>query len=440
VEVDAEGRPLPWVPPRYQTQSLGIADDDGHDAVLLATGALPIEPEPTPEFQGPSSISSDDIRDWFTRLTALTPFKTVPLTIARGSIHKHGFVTGRVWFGADLVPRRVHVTTCPNSDWAEILGCLLHELAHPISCTHGHGEEFKRTLVELAERQWGTRWFAEARARLNESEQSLGYWVASGIRAALRSGDPPVARAGDDGQLARVVTKVRKLRELALDQMGLPEGITATGTANDLVTTYGLGDYRIRIDAGIDDQMVDRWVLLEDISVWRRDLAHAIATYCDVFSLHRTGQARMHFFGKYADVVSAEYLYSICAAQIDRECERHLDQWKRTRDYLWPGDTRRERTSFCDSAAEAFGEKLKRIAGEELGASRTGEKRDKSAAHAAAEEFAREEHAKRGTAWTSGAGKHRVRNDAGRKVGGALQVVRGMASGGGDRRMLPGRS
>lgn len=440
-EVDAEGRPLPWVPVAHQSETLGADSGEDDDAVLVCdTEELPPPPvdEPT---DGKQPLTNDEIRAWFEKLSLHAGFKSVPLTLTRGRVNKLGFTTGRVWYGRDLVPRRVHLTSCPNSDFAEVLATIVHELAHPLAGTRDHGDQFKEAMITLAEGYWGSQWFAEARNRLSASYHVVDYWVATGIRAALRDGAPPVARTGDDGQMARVVTKIRKLRDLAADQLGLPEAISATATANDLVTVYELGSYRVRLDARIQEQMVDRWVPIKEGAVWRRELAHGVAKASDVFALALVQKSRMHFFGRYADVMQAEYLFEISEARIDRECERHLDVWRVSREEVRAGDLVRERVSFCDSAVRAFCTKLGHIVIEEgaaVGRGRGGTG-VKTEALDAAEDFARVEHDKRGMGWRSGGGRTTRDNAAGREVGRSLEVVRGLTTTGGAPKALPGK-
>jgi hypothetical protein len=432
VETEPDGRPLAWVAEEYETERLRAAGVEDDDAVLVDDGALP-ETVPDDTVEGAETLSNKEIRDWFAELATAAGFVPPPLSLTRGTENKLGFTTGRVWFRADYVPLRVHLTTCPNADLAEVLATIVHELAHPLARSRAHGEEFRRALLALAERRWGERWFVEARGRMGEGLPTLDYWVATGIRAALRQAAPPVARAGDDGQMARIVTKIRKLRELAADQLGLPEAIAATATANDLVTTYGLGSYAVRIDARIQDQMIDRWLVLDDSAVWKRVLVHAIAAANDVFSLSVKSKSGLHLFGRFADIVQVEYLFSISAARIARECERHLAAWKSARPRL-AGETLRERTAFCDSAVRAFERKLRQIADDEVPSHRGGSSRGLEAAEA----FALAEHEKRGMSWGSGGKRVTRENAAGAEVGRSLEVVRGLSTTGGPQRKLTG--
>jgi|GEM_PF-1301934 len=430
--LDVEGRPLPWVPVRYGAQALGAGERDD-DAVLIDDHEpLPTHQEDFEEVEEGeradpfvAPIRDEEIHGWFEELCRIAKLSP-SLSLARGTVNKLGFTTGRVWSGRDGVPRRVHLTTCPGSDAAEILATIVHELAHPLAGARDHGDSFKLAMISLAERRFGERWFVEARRLAAERHHLVDSWIASGIRAALRGAPVPVARTGDDGQMARVLTKIRKLRELGADQLGRPEGISATAMANDLIVAYGLGGYSVRIDAGIEAQMIDRWVPLQDGAVWRRTLAHGIAKASDVFALALPKLARMHFFGTYAAVVGAEYLFSVTEAQIGRECERHLGRWKEARRAARGGDTVRERISFCDAAVLAFCRKLEQIVREESAAvGETRHARAPSAPLEAAEQFAHEQHEKRGSGWTSGARRATRENESGTRAGRALEILRG---------------
>lgn len=422
-EHDADGRPLPWVPVQHKTEALGgRAQDDDDTVVVVHPRDLPA-PSARPEAAPDPTVSG-----WLDALAATAGLPRPALAVTRSKVSRLGFCAGRVFLDAGFVPLLVQLEPCPNSDAAEILATLAHELAHPLARTRQHDLAFKRTLVGLVERHFGARWFVGARAHLERPFRVVDYWVASGIRAALKDGEPPALKAGDDGQLAKVLGRIRKLRDLAHDQLGLPEGIAATATANDLITTYGLESYSVHIDAGIHEQMVDRFVPLEDGAIWRRTLAHGVAAYCDVFSLAIPSKQRMHFFGRNGDVIAAEYLYSVSAARIVRECDLHLARWKREHRPS-AGESRRERTSFCDSAAIAFRDKLVRMKSDD------GPPRHE--ALEAAEDFADHEHEKRGSSWGSGGRRTYRDNAAGRELGQSMEVLHGLDGAGAKPRALP---
>ena len=135
----------------------------------------------------------------------------------------------------------------------------------------------------------------------------------------------------------------------------------------------------------------------------------------------------MHLFGRYADIVAAEYLYSISAAQIARGAVGTLKRGSGA------GCIRRVEIpagsacgSFRESAALAFGAKLSRIAADE--ANLAGRSRANSKGVAEAEDFADVEHEKRGSGWGNGNGKVRRFNAAGKQAGGSLSVSLGISS------------
>ncbi len=412
-ELDATGRPFPWVPVKPRTEALGARVDNDDDATEVGAG------EVLPPLEGGDIGGA---REWLAALAATAGLAVPELGVTRAPNNRFGFTAGRIWYDAAFAPLRMQLTVCPNADMAEVMATLAHELAHPLARQRGHAYPFKAALIDIVSRHFGARFFEGAKSRVGESYRLVDSWVASGIRAALRGGDAPVAKPIDDAQLAKVLMRIRKLRDLAADQVGLPEGIAATAAANDLVTGYGLEGYNVKVGE-VDDQMVDLFVPLDENALWRRTLAHGVAAYCDVFSLAMARGQRMHFFGRHGDVVTAEYLYSVSAARIMRECTAHIERWKRARGGSSAGETRSEKTSFCDSATMAFKRKLEAMKAEEGG--RSGLEK--------AEAFADDEHDKRGQSWGSGGRRSYRDNAAGRAVGDAMDVTHGIA-----RRAAPG--
>ncbi len=409
-----DGCPLPWSPPRPRTESLAAAEDDEDDVVALPAGA------PWPAGEAADVAPDAALAALAGELCALAGVPTAALRIVPQTADRRGFCAGRVWVPDEPGrPARIVLRPCPNADAAEMAATLAHEVAHLVARGARHEEVFKRALLELAERRWGAPHFASADVRRPYPE--LDRWIATGIRAATEGRPPPVHRTGDGGDTARVVTRIRKLRLLAADQVGTPEAITATGVANDLVTTYGLGGYEVQIAGGIEDQMVDRFVAIAPRAVWQRQLAGAVAGFFGVFALQMARESRMHFFGRHADVVATAYLVEVCIGKIERARDAWLAEWKR-RARPGAGDARREGVSFCDSAVLAFAKKLRDIRAREgeHGADET------SRALRAAEDFARVEHEKRGQSWGTASAKHVRHHAAGAKVGEDLSVVRGV--------------
>lgn len=388
---------MPWVPPERPTEALLPGSDDND--------VLVDQPPPPPGDSGATWLIelSEDLR----ALAELPPYE---LVLDPAPAYRRGLCTGRVWIIGGAA-RWVWLSPCPNADRAEVAATLAHELAHPM--THrGHDRVFKEALVDLARRAWGPEFFEHVDAAQPYAE--VDRWVVTGIRAAMAGRTPPAPKTSDDGDAARLVTRIRKLQALAAAQPGQPEAIAASARANDLITLYGLGGYQVELDAGIDEQMVDRWVLLKPRVVWQRHLAHAIARFFGVFSLSMARYGRMHFFGRHADVVATAYLVEVTLAAIERAAAVHIVAWKKNPNRH--GATRTERLAFCGSATVAFSTKLRKL-------------KDDRAEEAIcdAEDFAAVEHQKRGKRWTSARRTSVNRNEAGIALGESLEVVRGVS-------------
>lgn len=427
--LDAAGVPAPWVPPRERVDPDLVPEDRDQDALVLAPGA-PLAPATPPRPAAPDDPFIDDatIAEWFGRAADMAGFWPHPeLSLERGERHRLGFVSGKVWFERRGAVRRVALTTCPNADLAEIIATIVHELAHPYAHLEtgstAHDLPMKKAMVSLAGLLLGDTHFAAVRERLKEPMPAVDAWLATCIRAALRKAPPPAARPLDDDQTARLLGRLKKLRQLAADQLGRPEGISATAAANDLVTIHELGLRGVELAAFDPEQLVDRWVNLEDNAVWRRSLLHGVAAHFDVFSLSIQKKQRMHIFGAYSDVVAAVYLFEVSQARIDRACEAHIAAWKRAVGKTNGGQTRSEKVSFCDSAVVEFRKKLEAIRREEG----RGEASD---ALETAEEFAFVEHARRGRGWSSGGTRTYRLNAAGTALGRSMEVLHGVDGGG----------
>lgn len=447
-QVDAAGCPLPWVPVRHSAQVVapsqaGAGGED--DDIVSAADGEPLEPGPAPEeSEARHGVPDQEIVQVCDRLRTIAGLPPLELLIGRAARDRHGFTSGRVWYGELFVPRRISLTVCPNADLAEVVATLLHEFAHPLSRTRVHGAAFKQTLVELAGAAHGAHYFEGARGAAGGPQDLLDLWISTGVRAALRGGEAPRPRVADDGAAARVVSRIRKLRALAADEPGSPEAIAATAAANDLATHYGFGNGEVRLDWDLDDQMVDRHLQVEKGKVWKRELAFAVGQFCSVFGLSNRGAARLHLFGRHADLVFAEHLYGICEEAIERKADAHLALWKAGLPVRpKAADTRRERSSFCATAVLGLRKKMKEITAADHGdgpddhsdAARAQRRLD--GALGRAEEFARGEHEKRGFTWGAGEKGKVVFNAAGFEAGKSIPLSRAFDEGGGARLALP---
>jgi hypothetical protein len=418
----ADGLPLRWVPGRGRALALVRSHEtqDAHES----QGPPPLPDVEFAEAPAAGAPDEDAVRAVFLSLRLRLGLPEFPLDIRHGADNRRGFVAGRVTIHASGRPLGMCLVMCPNADLAEATATLLHEFAHVADRNTTHDAAFKAALVELAAKEYGAPFFAQARRVADTSYRRVDMWVACGVRAAMARRAAPTPRDADEGKLASIVAKVSKLWALADDQLGSPEAVTATATANGMIAAYDLGDYELALDDGIDDEMVDRWVSIGKRCVWKRRLAFAVAEFCGVFALVRTREGVMHYFGTHADITSATYLYTYCVTRLEARADAHITQWKRQRGSMKSGQTRKERTSYLDSAVLGLARVLEeqtRAQGKEAGT------RLDEATGFAADQFDR-----RGLRWTSVSSK-RVRFHEGGFAAGA-EVGRQGTSGG--RRLL----
>ncbi|MCB9546902.1 MAG: DUF2786 domain-containing protein [Myxococcales bacterium] len=386
------GLPAPWVVPAAPSAPLGRPADEA-DVVV----------EPAPADEGDALIPA--LRADFERLRRHLGLPALPLAIRQGTTFKHGFVTGRLHLRGGQ-PTGVVLTLCPASDHAEAAATLAHELAHAVTPGTGHGRAFKEALVALARFGWGAAPFAAAQAA--DPYPVLDAWITAGIRAALAGHPAPAPVDADEAQVAVVVRRVQKLRALAQDQPGTPEGRAAAARANDLIVTHGLGACHVALPADLGDALCDRWIGTGKRQPWRARVGFAVAAFCDVFALEHRSEGGMHLFGRYADVVAAEHLYGVATERIERRCAAHLAA-QRARG-LAGGALTRERTSFLHSAAHGFEASLRRAR--------------PAPDPEPARRFAQAEHEKRGLRWGTGRGVGYTHSQAGFEAGSAIPVAK----------------
>lgn len=405
----ANGLPLPWVTPTAATEALGRPADEGD--VVVEASAL----DAAPEGRAATAWLSDAIiRDDLTRIARRLGLPAIPLTIRRGAVHKRGFVTGRVHLRGSR-PLRMIVTTCPNADRAEVAATLLHECVHALTPGAGHAVRFKRRLVESAEAVWGEALFAGARAAISGPYSTIDAWIAVGIRAHLEGRPPPAAIVPGEAAIAVVVRRIQKLRALAHDQLGTPEGCSADARANTLIVTHGLGRYQIALPDDLGAAPCDRWLAVGKRTPWKADVAFAVARFCDVFALSHPQFGGMHLFGRQGDVITAEHLWGVAVEHLERRCAEHMRGWRAANPRQTGSAVTSQRIAFLRAAAAGLSEALREaLAGEDAAADRL----------QAAEDFARVEHEKRGMRWRGGGRGRRRRNAAGFEAGKALRLSR----------------
>jgi hypothetical protein len=180
-----------------------------------------------------------------------------------------------------------------------------------------------------------------------------------------------------------------------------------------------LGSYRVKLDAAIDESMCDVWLKLPKTPVWQRQLAFLVARHFGVFALHHR-MGWMHLFGRYCDVVTAEYFFHIWKEHIEREADAHI---QRERSSVWGDDrnARSIRVEFGDSAVYALDLRLEAM---RRASSDTSD--DVHRVRRDAEHFAEVEHARRGESWGTARAKSISLNRDGMAAGASAPMGRGL--------------
>ena len=231
--VDEAGVPLPWVPARPPTTTLGgeRSLDDDIESVQPGPPLAPLL------FRSTRPLNPDDdgsIRDALRRICAQAGFGDVPLLLKRVDESRDGFVAGRIWMST-RGPERIRIEVGPNADAAEIWATMTHEVAHGLAPGDGHGRVFKQSLVDLASGIFGPEWFQIARAKVVDAHAALDCWIAVGIRAAVNEERRADRDDGDEEAACPCGRPDPKSRRLARSQAGRPEGRAACARQMTLV-------------------------------------------------------------------------------------------------------------------------------------------------------------------------------------------------------------
>jgi len=347
--------------------------------------------------------------------------------------HLNGFVEGHVWSMGET-PSRIMLKTSPNADRAEIAATLIHEFAHIYAC--GHDIAFINKVVDLAEAMYGAEFFEEARRSSGKGYQTVDLWIAVGIRAKFNSlSRIPRLKPLGEGKLARIVSRIQKMQRLAYSQPGTSEAIQAVGLANTMLAVYDLAGYQVTMpDARIHSQMADIWVKVKRArEYWRYLAASACANLCGCFPLYVKSEGVLHLFGRYGDLITAKYLIETSIANLERQAKAYTSALNGGK-ALPRGVRLKERNGFLDTAARAL---VERVDAERKAA----QKEASEGAHlslaskasalvvddwANAQEYARQEHWRRGDRWRVGSARTTRYSEAGYSAGKNLGLRRGV--------------
>ncbi len=152
----------------------------------------------------------------------------------------------------------------------------------------------------------------------------------------------------------RIAERLAKLRKLAEDQAGTPEGELAAQIARQLMREHA----RARMGPAVaGDPFRKKRISLGKAAPWRRRLAVAVAKHCACVAAWPRGSADVVLFGRRSSVLIGEYLLLVTL----REVEGARQSWLRIRGGLGdevPDELRTPLNAFCQSAVTSITSRL----------------------------------------------------------------------------------
>lgn len=175
--------------------------------------------------------------------------------------------------------------------------------------------------------------------------------------------------------MSKIVDRISKLLALAEGSEG-NEAETAAKMARKLMVAHGIeqGDVDDWKGRAVDEivearfgivglELSGKWEDLRFSGVrtawWKRELFFALVRYLDMRCSYRKGTNVVSLYAFKSDVEVLEYLYAICAAQIDRAAKAYMQKERERTAHTWmarPGKT--VGTEFRESAVRGLGSKL----------------------------------------------------------------------------------
>ena len=182
-----------------------------------------------------------------------------------------------------------------------------------------------------------------------------------------------------------IIKKIKKLMDLAKNQLGRPEGETAAKMAHKLMVAHAV----TMADLSFEEQKRQDPLVEKSTEagagIWRRALLDIIAEHCNCRSAYMSGARVKHdsdnksrkakqlfyFYGHQSDVEVAQYLYDICERQIAAACKKYLAGLSKMYTKPWhrrgyeSGARRTLANDFKRSAVEGLQTKLVDMRGQE---------------------------------------------------------------------------
>ena len=131
-----------------------------------------------------------------------------------------------------------------------------------------------------------------------------------------------------------IITKITKVLRLASAQEGTPEGETAAKLAAQMMAAHAVTMAEIDLSGSGDPDPLEEQTVKLPQSAWRRNLAATVAEHCAcriAYTSWRGGGQRVTYYGHRTDIEVAQYLYTICERQIEREAQAYIRTMRKER-------------------------------------------------------------------------------------------------------------
>ncbi len=178
----------------------------------------------------------------------------------------------------------------------------------------------------------------------------------------------PPPRPVDEARSRRMAARLEKLRNLARDQAGTPEGETAARLARDLMRAHA------RARVGPEDPADPFRKLRRSLgqpAPWRRRLAVAVAQHCACVAAWPRGSADVVLFGRRSSVLIGDYLLAVTLREVTQARAAWLVARGADAETV-PDELRTPLNAFCQSAVTAITSRLRSLRDEEQVADPTG--------------------------------------------------------------------
>lgn len=162
-----------------------------------------------------------------------------------------------------------------------------------------------------------------------------------------------------------IVSKIKKLLALSNNQNGTPEGDLAADFAARLMLQHAVSMADVDNLSNTDKIITYRFILSQK-EQWIRQLAFAVATFCNCKMTFCIGAKDVDFYGYKSDCEVAEYLFEIFSREIRSRCDVYLNDVKSNDlkfgnslySQLAPRQKASIRISFCMTATIILGRRL----------------------------------------------------------------------------------